>query len=294
MDLVTLALNLYTQGVSPGLDFSDINAIARTVEHCNQLPIHPRHPYVGDLVFTAFSGSHQDAIKKGFAAQKADGLWQVPYMPIDPADLGRSYDSVIRVNSQSGKGGVAYLMEAEFGVVMPRRLQVEFSGEVQTYTDSHGGEMSAQAIWDLFDATYLNPAEPSVRYLEHHLFEHPTEPGKKHVQGIRLALEVDGQRVIASGEGNGPIDAAVHALHTLGIRVQVRSYEERSTKASADAGEAQACAFMELSSGAGSGERFGVGLDTNIVTASVKALVSGVNRLGLAAEPAQVLESLAA
>ena len=294
VDLVTLALNLYTQGVSPGLDFSDINAIARTVEHCNQLPIHPRHPYVGDLVFTAFSGSHQDAIKKGFAAQKADGLWQVPYMPIDPADLGRSYDSVIRVNSQSGKGGVAYLMEAEFGVVMPRRLQVEFSGEVQTYTDSHGGEMSAQAIWDLFDATYLNPAEPSVRYLEHHLFEHPTEPGKKHVQGIRLALEVDGQRVIASGEGNGPIDAAVHALHTLGIRVQVRSYEERSTKASADAGEAQACAFMELSSGAGSGERFGVGLDTNIVTASVKALVSGVNRLGLAAEPAQVLESLAA
>ena len=294
VDLVTLALNLYTQGVSPGLDFSDINAIARTVEHCNQLPIHPRHPYVGDLVFTAFSGSHQDAIKKGFAAQKADGLWQVPYMPIDPADLGRSYDSVIRVNSQSGKGGVAYLMEAEFGVVMPRRLQVEFSGEVLTYTDSHGGEMSAQAIWDLFDATYLNPAEPSVRYLEHHLFEHPTEPGKKHVQGIRLALEVDGQRVIASGEGNGPIDAAVHALHTLGIRVQVRSYEERSTKASADAGEAQACAFMELSSGAGSGERFGVGLDTNIVTASVKALVSGVNRLGLAAEPAQVLESLAA
>ncbi len=297
VDLVTLALNLYTQGVSPGLDFSDINAIARTVEHCNQLPIHPRHPYVGDLVFTAFSGSHQDAIKKGFAAQKAagpDALWNVPYMPIDPADVGRSYDSVIRVNSQSGKGGVAYLMEAEFGVVMPRRLQVEFSGEVQTYTDTHGGEMSAQSIWNLFDATYLNAPAATVRYVEHHLFDHPGQTGKAHVQGIRIGVEVNGQRMLLSGEGNGPIDAAVHALQTIGVQVQVRSYEERSTKASADAAKsegstagaaAQACAFLELvaahgDSGKG-GERFGVGMDTNIVTASVKALISGVNRLGL-------------
>jgi 2-isopropylmalate synthase len=288
VDIVTLALNLYTQGVAPGLDFSDINAVARTVEHCNQLPIHPRHPYVGDLVFTAFSGSHQDAIKKGFAVQKADGLWNVPYLPIDPADVGRSYDSVIRVNSQSGKGGVAYLMEAEFGVVMPRRLQVEFSGEVQTYTDNHGGEMTAQDIWNLFDATYLHAAEACVRYVEHHLFDHAGVEGKHHVQGIRLALEVNGQPMLLSGEGNGPIDAAVHALQGMGVKVQVRSFEERSTTSSKEGAEAQACAFLELMSAGAAGsahgggaERYGVGMDTNIVTASIKALVSGVNRLGM-------------
>ena len=283
VDIVTLALNMYTQGIAPRLDFSDINAVARTVEHCNQLPIHPRHPYVGDLVFTAFSGSHQDAIKKGFAAQTAagtDALWNVPYMPIDPADLGRSYDSVIRVNSQSGKGGVAYLMEAEFGVVMPRRLQVEFSGEVQSHTDTHGGEMTAQNIWDLFDVTYLNNPNASVRYLEHHLFEHPG-PSAKRIQGIRIGLEVNGQAMLLSGEGNGPIDAAVHALQGIGIKVQVRSFEERSTKASTDAGDAQACAFLELVPVNGGTERFGVGMDTNIVTASIQALISGVNRLGL-------------
>jgi 2-isopropylmalate synthase len=284
VDIVTLALNLYTQGVAPNLDFSDINAVARTVEHCTQLPIHPRHPYVGDLVFTAFSGSHQDAIKKGLAAQKAagqDAMWNVPYMPIDPADVGRSYDSVIRVNSQSGKGGVAYLMEAEFGVVMPRRLQVEFSAEVQDHTDAHGGEMSAKDIWDLFSATYLSEDSAKLRYVEHHLFDHIHAAGKPHVQGIRLAVEVCGQPMLLSGEGNGPIDAAVHALKTIGVHVQVRSFEERSTKASTSGGDAQACAFLELVAAQGSAERFGVGIDTNIVTASVKALVSGVNRLGL-------------
>jgi 2-isopropylmalate synthase len=289
VDVVTLALNLYTQGVAPGLDFSDINAVARTVEYCNQLPIHPRHPYVGDLVFTAFSGSHQDAIKKGFAAQTAagaDALWNVPYMPIDPADLGRSYDSVIRVNSQSGKGGVAYLMEAEFGVVMPRRLQVEFSGEVQTYTDAHGGEMTAQAIWDLFDATYLDAPMAAVRYVEHHLFEEGGEAGTKPQQGIRLTVDVRGETVQLVGTGNGPIDAAVHALNAIGLEVQVRSYEERSTKASTNGGDAQACAFLELVSANGSAERFGVGMDTNIVTASIQALISGVNRLGLVSEGA--------
>ncbi|MDD2925844.1 2-isopropylmalate synthase [Rhodoferax sp.] len=282
VDIVTLALNMYTQGIAPGLDFSDINAVARTVEHCNQLPIHPRHPYVGDLVFTAFSGSHQDAIKKGLAVQDKDGLWNVPYLPIDPADLGRNYDSVIRVNSQSGKGGVAYLMEAEFGVVMPRRLQVEFSGEVQTYTDSHGGEMSAQDIWNLFDATYLQASADALRYVEHHLFEPPAQSGKAQMQGIRIGVEVNGQPLQLTGMGNGPIDAAVHALQTVGIKVQVRSYEERSTRASTDAGDAQACAFLELVPAAGGTERFGVGMDSNIVTASVKALLSGVNRLGLA------------
>ncbi len=294
VDIVTLALNLYTQGVAPGLDFSDINAVARTVEYCNQLPIHPRHPYVGDLVFTAFSGSHQDAIKKGLAAQKPDTIWDVPYMPIDPADLGRSYDSVIRVNSQSGKGGVSYLMEVEYGVVMPRRLQVEFSGEVQRYTDAHGGEMTAQDIWNLFDATYLHAEDASIRYVDHHLFEAATA-GKKHVQGIDLHLEVAGQAVHLKGLGNGPIDAAAHALQSAGVQVQVRSFEERSTKASQHAGDAQACAFLELAVVGESTERYGVGLDGNIVTASLQALVSGVNRLGLQlASPRAELEDAAA
>jgi len=278
VDIVTLALNLYTQGVNPGLDFSDINAVARTVEHCNQLPIHPRHPYVGDLVFTAFSGSHQDAIKKGFSALDKNGLWNVPYLPIDPADVGRTYDSIIRVNSQSGKGGVAYLMEAEFGVVMPRRLQVEFSGEVQAYTDTHGGEMSALDIWNLFANTYMLPTEP-LGFVAYQLTDHPHDANG---QGIRLTLEVAGKRHTLSGAGNGPIDAAVQALLTIGVDVQVRSFEERSTKSSAHGGDAQACAFIELSSDATDApDRFGVGLDHNILTASIKALVSGVNRLGL-------------
>jgi 2-isopropylmalate synthase len=280
VDLVTLALNLYTQGVAPGLDFSDINAVARTAEHCTGLPVHARHPYVGDLVFTAFSGSHQDAIKKGFAVQHADALWNVPYLPIDPADLGRGYDSVIRVNSQSGKGGVAYLLETEYGIVLPRRLQVAFSTDVQRHTDRHGGEMTAADLWTLFAASYL-ANDGRVRYLEHHLFEHG------RAQGIRLAVEIDGVAHLLSGEGNGPIAAAVHALHSAEIVVQVRSYEERSIHASVSAGDAQACAFIELVNTSGGGEQYGVGIDANIVTASIKALVSAVNRLGgdsLAAE----------
>jgi 2-isopropylmalate synthase len=283
VDIVTLALNLYTQGVNPGLDFSDINAVARTVEHCNQLPIHPRHPYVGDLVFTAFSGSHQDAIKKGFSALDKNGLWSVPYLPIDPADVGRTYDSIIRVNSQSGKGGVAYLMEAEYGIVMPRRLQVEFSGEVQAYTDTHGGEMSALDIWNLFASTYVAPTEP-VGYVGYQLTDHPHDASG---QGIRLTVEVAGARHTLQGFGNGPIDAAVQALLSIGVDVQVRSFEERSTKSSTHGGDAQACAFMELSSDATDApDRFGVGLDHNILTASIKALVSGVNRLGSVPEVA--------
>jgi len=274
VDIVTLALNLYTQGVVPGLDFSDINVVARTVEHCNQLPIHPRHPYVGDLVFTAFSGSHQDAIKKGFAVQQPGAPWNVPYLPIDPADVGRSYDSVIRVNSQSGKGGIAYLLETEYGVVLPRRLQVEFSGEVQRHTDAHGGEMSAAEIWQLFSKNYLVPQTP-LRYVEHHLFEH----GRG--QGIRLGVESGGEIHLLTGEGNGPIDAAVHALRALDMELQVRSYEERSMGRSGAGGDAQACAFMEVTRPGSGIECFGVGLDTNIVTASIKALVSGVNRLGV-------------
>ncbi|MBP5997584.1 MAG: 2-isopropylmalate synthase [Azonexus sp.] len=273
VDLVTVALNMYTQGVHPGLDFSDINAVARTFEHCNQLPIHPRHPYVGDLVFTAFSGSHQDAIKKGFSAQEADEQWSVPYLPIDPADVGRSYDSVIRVNSQSGKGGIAYLMETEHGIAMPRRLQVEFSGVVQRHTDTHGGEVSAGDIWQLFAAAYLESTSP-LRYREHHLFEHGS------AQGIRLSVDIDGTPHLLTGEGNGPIDAAVHAFANAGITAQVRSYVERSMSTG---GEASACAFIEVAGGSG-GECYGVGIDANIVTASLKALISGINRSGVRAQ----------
>ena len=272
VDLVTLALNLYTQGIAPGLDFSDINAVARTVEHCNRLPIHPRHPYVGDLVFTAFSGSHQDAIKKGFAVQQPDALWNVPYLPIDPADLGRSYGSVIRVNSQSGKGGVAYLLETEYGVVLPRRLQIEFSAEVQRHTDHHGGEMSAADIWALFSRTYLEVDRP-IRYVEHHLYE------RNGTQGIRLSVEVDGMTHLLTGEGNGPIDAAVHALRGLGVDLHVRGYEERALGSSTDGGDARACAFVEVAPAGGRQECFGVGIDTNIVTASLKALASATARL---------------
>lgn len=272
VDIVTLALNLYTQGIAPGLDFSDINAVARTVEHCNGLPIHPRHPYVGDLVFTAFSGSHQDAIKKGFAVQQPDAPWNVPYLPIDPVDLGRSYGSVIRVNSQSGKGGVAFLLETVYGVVLPRRLQIEFSAEVQRYTDRHGGEMSAADIWALFSQTYLE-AERSLRYVEHHLFE------RGETQGIRLSVDLNGIPHLLTGEGNGPIDAAVHALRGIGVDLKVRGYEERAMASSAEAGDARACAFVEVAHSGDQRECFGVGIDANIVTASIKALASAAARL---------------
>ena len=271
VDLVTLALNLHTQGVDPQLDFSDINNVARVYEHCTQLPIHPRHPYAGDLVFTAFSGSHQDAIKKGFAAQKADATWAVPYLPIDPADVGRSYDSIIRVNSQSGKGGISYIMEHDYGIVMPRRLQVEFSGVVQRHADSHGGEISGEEIWQLFADTYLN-AGAQVRYREHHLFE---EGGQ---QAIRLGVDINGVAHSLNGVGNGPINAAMHALTSAGLQAQVRSYEERSMVPAGDDGNASAVAFIEMAA-SGCGECYGVGIDSNIVTASIKALVSGINRL---------------
>ena len=269
VDLVTLALNLYTQGVHPGLDFSDINAVARCYEHCTQLPIHPRHPYVGDLVFTAFSGSHQDAIKKGFAVQQPEAHWNMPYLPIDPADLGRAYDSVIRINSQSGKGGIAYLLETEYGIVMPRRLQVEFSGIVQRHTDAHGGEIDAASIWTLFSGAYLETAAP-LAYLEHQLFD---ADGK---QGVRLSGRHQGEIRTLDGVGNGPIDAAVHAISQLGIPLHVRSYEERSMGKGEDA---RACAFVEVAQNGGDRECYGIGIDANIVTASLRALVSGAPRL---------------
>ncbi|MDR2014890.1 MAG: 2-isopropylmalate synthase [Azoarcus sp.] len=274
VDIVTLALNLYTQGVSPGLDFSDISGVSRTFEQCTGMPIHPRHPYAGDLVFTAFSGSHQDAIKKGFAAQRPDAPWTLPYLIVDPADIGRTYESVIRINSQSGKGGIAWLLQTRYGIAMPRRLQVEFSREVQKEAES-GGEMSAEAIWRIFSRTYLEPCLP-VRYIGHHLRE------EGDAQGIELTVEIDDCRHVLAGNGNGPIDAAVHALRDAGFAVRVRSFEEQSVSASHDGGDACACAFLELVgvNGDGSGgECYGAGMDRNIVTASIRALISGVNRL---------------
>jgi 2-isopropylmalate synthase len=272
VDLVTLALNLYTQGISPGLDFSDINAIARTFEQCTGMPIHPRHPYAGDLVFTAFSGSHQDAIRKGFAARRENTPWTLPYLPIDPGDIGRNYDSVIRVNSQSGKGGVAWLLETAHGISVPRRMLVEFSREVQKVTEANG-EMSAEAIWRLFSQVYLQCESP-VRYVGHHLFE------QGEAQGIRLVVDIDGERRELDGEGNGPIDAAVRALHGAGIVVQVRSFSERSIGAAQQGADGRACAFIELAAVRSKRECHGAGIDTNIVTASLRALVSGINRLG--------------
>ena len=276
VDIVTLAMNLYTQGVHPGLDFSDINAVVRTAEHCTQLPVHPRHPYAGDLVFTAFSGSHQDAIKKGFAAQKVGERWNVPYLPIDPADLGRSYDSVIRVNSQSGKGGVAYLLETDFGVVMPRRMQIEFSAVVQQVTDTQGGELSSADIWDIFSDTYVAPRTPAaagapdIAYLGHHLAE------QDGGQTIALTVAIDGQERVLTGHGNGPIHAAVQAFASAGIVVEVHHYEERSMASPQDDGSARACAIVEV--GCGGRATHGVGVDANIVTASIRALCSGVGR----------------
>lgn len=266
VDLVTLALNLYSQGIHPGLDFSDINAIARLVEDCTQLPVHPRHPYAGDLVFTAFSGSHQDAVKKGFAAQAADAIWEVPYLPVDPADLGRSYDSVIRVNSQSGKGGIAYLLEQNYGLVMPRRLQVEFSRVVQQESDRSGTEIQAAQLWDLFNAAYCGVAEP-FSYHSHQLVDN----GKVHNLQVQMAHNDAEQQV--KGEGNGPLDALMRALS---LPVQIHSYEERALHEGAGA---QAVAFVEIAMDGVPGSTFGVGIDDNLVTASLRAVFSGINRL---------------
>ncbi|RZF26584.1 2-isopropylmalate synthase [Paraburkholderia sp. UYCP14C] len=265
VDLVTLALNLYTQGVDPELDFSNINEVARTAEECTQLPVHPRHPYVGDLVFTAFSGSHQDAIKKGFAAQKPDAIWEVPYMPIDPSDLGRTYDSVIRVNSQSGKGGIAYLLEQSYGVVLPRRLQVDFSSAVQRFTDDSGQEVTPAQIWELFQQEYVRTAEP-VRYISHSLSEHH---GREH---IKLNVEINGTPRVLTGAGNGPLDALMHAFD---VPVRIQHYEERALTQGADA---RAIAIAEMAGADVAGSAFGVGVDANLITASIRAVISGVNR----------------
>ncbi len=267
VDIVTLALNLYTQGVDPRLDFSNINAIARCAESCPRLPIHPRHPYVGDLVFTAFSGSHQDAIRKGLAALAPGAVWDVPYLPIDPADLGRSYESIIRVNSQSGKGGVAFLLERDYQLVLPRRLQIEFSRVVQEAADLSGRELTAQDLWELFEAEYLAANEP-LTYVAHRLV---TSGDGNDRERISLRLSDGGRELSLQGSGTGPIDAAVRAL---GFPIDVVAYDEHSCATGSDA---QAVAYVEIST-AGTASVFGVARHANIVTASLLALLSAVNR----------------
>ena len=247
LDLVNVALNLYTQGVHPGLDFSQIDEIRRTVEHCNQLPVHPRHPYAGDLVYTSFSGSHQDAIRKAFSARQEGAAWDIPYLPIDPKDLGRSYEAVIRVNSQSGKGGIAYLLESEYGLELPRRLQIEFSQIVQAVMDGAGQELTAQDLWALFEREY----------------------GTATIATPEVPLSS------LAGQGVGPIDAFVnHHNATSATQVRVLDYHEHALGAGANA---QAVAYLELRINE-QHTVFGVGMDTNIVSASLKAILSGLQR----------------
>ena len=277
--LVTLGLNLFTQGVDPGIDFSDIGDIIRTVEHCDQLPVHPRHPYGGELVFTAFSGSHQDAIKKGLAERArllAAGpvAWDVPYLPIDPADVGRTYEAVIRVNSQSGKGGIAYLLERDYGLTLPRLLQIEFSQVVQAITDASGKEQSPADLHAAFAREYIARASP-LAYVDHRAGHAVARSGvQSGAEQLTARLELDGAEVRISGSGNGPVDAFVQALRGgLGIDVHVLAYHEHATGGGEDA---TAVSYVQLRVG----ERgvYGVGIDPNIVTATLKAVVAAVNR----------------
>jgi 2-isopropylmalate synthase len=274
--LVTLGLNLFSQGVDPMIDFSNIDEIRRTVEYCNQLPVHPRHPYAGELVYTAFSGSHQDGIKKGFEAFEAEveaagddpvnHKWDLPYLPIDPHDVGRSYEAVIRVNSQSGKGGVAYVMKTGHSLDLPRRLQIEFSKVIQRHTDVEGGEVTPDAIWDAFSATYL--AGGAVGLLDH---QSSSVIDGKHV--LHAEVSVDGKAQEVEGVGNGPISAFCAALASVGIQVRVLDYAEHALTEGTDA---QAASYVECQ--VGGKVYWGVGIDTNTATASMRAILSAVNR----------------
>jgi len=264
VDLVTVALNLYTQGVDPQLDFSDIDAVRKVVEECNQLPVHPRHPYVGDLVHTAFSGSHQDAIRKGFAQQDADGVWEVPYLPIDPADIGRSYEAVIRVNSQSGKGGITYLLEQEYGISLPRRLQIEFSQVVQKETDRLGLEMSAAQIYALLESEYLQADEPYALKSHRLQEEHGTT-------AVDVSVDEVGELRHWRGIGKGPLEALVAGLP---VGVEIVNYAEHAIGAGTNA---KAAAYIELRLNGGRALH-GIGIDENLTTASFRALFSAINR----------------
>jgi 2-isopropylmalate synthase len=274
--LVTLGLNLFSQGIDPMIDFADIDEIRRTVEYCNQLPVHPRHPYAGDLVYTAFSGSHQDAIKKGFEALEAEAAragvpfaeypWAVPYLPIDPHDVGRTYEAVIRVNSQSGKGGVAYLMKAEHRLDLPRRMQIEFSRVIQAHTDIEGGEVSPAQMWEIFSAEYLTEAPLG-------LLDHQSSSVVESKHALVAEVSADGQAQQVEGIGNGPISAFCDALATIGIEARVLDYTEHALTQGTDA---QAAAYVECEIG---GQVYwGVGIDTNTASASMRAVLSAVNR----------------
>jgi 2-isopropylmalate synthase len=279
VDLVTLGLNLFSHGIDPQINFNNIDEVRRTVEYCNQLPVHERHPYAGDLVFTAFSGSHQDAINKGFdalnAAATAAGVpvgqqkWAVPYLPIDPHDIGRSYEAVIRVNSQSGKGGVAYVMKTEHHLELPRRLQIEFSGVVQRHTDGEGGEVSPELMWEIFANEYLVGHQNMPRLA---ISKYSTATVDDKVE-LTLSGAVDDRLTVLTGIGNGPIDALIRALADLDISVRVLDYAEHALSSG---GDAQAAAYVECE--VDGMVRWGVGIDSNIVTASLRAVTSAVNR----------------
>ena len=274
VDLVSLALNMLTQGIDPHLDFSDINPIMREVEYCNQLPVHPRHPYAGDLVFTAFSGSHQDAIKKGFDFMRDTNnpLWEVPYLPIDPSDVGRTYEEVVRVNSQSGKGGVAYLIERDHGLSMPRRLQIEFSQIIQKITDESGKEITASEIWETFQNTYLNDGE-GFNFIEHKI--ESSSKNKLQEDLIKVKLLKDKEEYSIDGVGNGPIDAFINALKKdLDLSVKVSDYHQHAVSTGSDA---KAVAYIEIQSEGKSS--WGVGMHANTVIASLLSVISGLNKI---------------
>ncbi|WP_225783112.1 2-isopropylmalate synthase [Xenophilus sp. Marseille-Q4582] len=288
LDVVNVALNLYTQGVSPELDFSHIDEIRATVEHCNQLPVHPRHPYAGDLVYTSFSGSHQDAIKKAFAARREGDVWQVPYLPIDPKDLGRNYEAVIRVNSQSGKGGMAYLLESEYGIEMPRRLQIEFSQVVQRVMDVEGKELTAADLWQIFNHEYRIEGARGLQ--QRRLQERVGTDGGEGRVTLRGEVAWDGASRVIEGEGNGPIDAFTQALSAAtGHDIRVIDYHQHAIGAGADA---RSIAYLELRVD-DSQTLFGVGIDSDTIAAAHKAIISGVQRARArgAGRPAQGAQS---
>ena len=270
VDIVTIALNMLTQGIEPELDFSNINSVMREVEYCNQLPVHPRHPYAGDLVFTAFSGSHQDAIKKGFQAIKKsnDPKWEVPYLPIDPADLGRNYEAVVRINSQSGKGGVAFLLEKDHGVSLPRRLQISLSQKIQKLADESGKEISSSEIWDIFEKSYLQPVN-NFSYIKH------ASSSKQEMHSLELTMNMNDRETKIQGSGNGPIDSFINGLsNEVGVNIKVADYHQSAISSGSDA---KAAAYIELEN---NGETFwGVGIHPNTTRASFDAIIVGLSKL---------------
>ena len=273
VDIVTLALNMYSQGINPNLDFSQINNVMREVEYCNQLPVHPRHPYAGDLVFTAFSGSHQDAIKKGLNALRSSNepQWEVPYLPIDPADLGRTYEAVVRINSQSGKGGVAFLLEKDHGVSLPRRLQISMSQKIQKIADETGKEISTSEIWEIFHTNFVMP-KSGHSFKNYSLKTSDSENDSDH---IKAEIEIDGENHEISGSGNGPIDAFVNALNQkLSINIKISDYHQSAISSGSDA---QAAAYIEIQKGGKTS--WGVGINPNTTKASFEAIIVGVAKL---------------